>query len=75
MCWFLRGGITYSRQCSLPYMCWSVSWGYTCTVGFVYYRFWSKEPEKDLEDFKYESCRMCVILMWGKRGCMPSLPD
>jgi len=59
MCSFLREG-KYNRQRRAPYMCWSVYWGCACTVGFVYYMLWSKEPEKDLEDFKYESCRMYV---------------
>jgi hypothetical protein len=38
-----------------------------CTVGFVYNGLGSKEPKKELEDFKYKRCEMYKILMWGKR--------
>jgi hypothetical protein len=37
----------------------------------------SEEPEKELEDFKYEGYRIYVILMGGRggEGCTLSLPD
>ena len=44
-----------------------VYWGYVCAFGFICYRLRSKEPKKELGDFKCKRYRMYVILMWGKR--------
>jgi len=67
MWWFLKEGIKYYRKCRGTYICYSIYWGYVWTVGFICYGLGSKEPKKELEDFKYKRYEMYKILMWGKK--------
>lgn len=62
-----KGRIKYYRKCRGTYICCSIYWDYVCTVGFICYGLGSKEPKKELEDFKYKRYEMYIILMWGKR--------
>ena len=67
MWWFLKEGIIYNRKYRWTYICCSIYWGYLSTVGFMCYGLWSKEPEKELEDFKYKNTKLYNI-NGGKEG-------
>jgi hypothetical protein len=45
-----RKGIIYKDKTWSDFICFSVYWGYVCTVGFYMFRLWSNESDKELEE-------------------------